>query len=115
MHRQIRVIHMNPIQKTTLLTLLAFGLADASAQQPSGPVGWWKGEGNAADSAGTNSGTDIAASPVSFAPGKSGQGLTLAGGSVQVPDAAALKPAQVTVQAWVKGTSPGNYTYIVGK
>ena len=106
---------MNLIQKTTAFTLLVFGLAATLAQQPAGPVGWWKGEGNATDAAGNNSGADTVASPVSFAPGKTGQGLLLAGGSVQVPDVAALKPAQVTVQAWVRATSPGNYRYIIGK
>jgi hypothetical protein len=111
----IRVRIMNLIQKTIAPTLLALGLTTALAQQPTGPVGWWKGEGNAADSAGNNSGTDTVASPVSFGPGKDGQGLSLSGGSIQVPDAAALKPEHVTVQAWVKATSPGNYTYIVGK
>src|SRR5688572_21833084 len=113
--RRICLDHMKPIRKTMIVALLALGLTAAPAQQPTGPVGWWKGEGNAADSAGNNSGTDTVASPVSFAPGKTGQGLLLSGGSVQVPDAAALKPENVTVQAWVKATSPGNYTYIVGK
>jgi hypothetical protein len=115
MHLSICLNSMSPLRKITMFSLLAFSLAVTPAQIATGPVGWWKGEGNAVDAAGTNSGTDTVASPVSFAAGKNGQGLSLSGGSIQVPDAAALKPTHITVQAWVKATSPGNYTYIVGK
>src|SRR5262245_47033653 len=106
---------MYSVQKLTSFGLLVLSLTSVPAQLPPGLAGWWKGEGNAQDSAGTNSGSDTVASPVSFTLGKNGQALLLAGGSIQIPDDPSLKPSTVTVQAWVKATAPGNYTYIVGK
>jgi hypothetical protein len=106
---------MNQIRKITIVALLACGSTAGFGQAPTGPVSWWKAEGNARDSADGNHGTDTVANPVSFAAGKTGEGLSLSGGFVQVPDAPDLQPAHVTVQAWVKATSPGNFTYIVGK
>jgi hypothetical protein len=54
--------------------------------KPSGLVGWWPGDGFAADAAGTNSGTLQGGS--SYATGQVGQAFSLNGanGYVQVPD-----------------------------
>ena len=78
---------------------------------PSGLVGWWQGEGNANDSAGTNNGT-LSASGATYASGKVGQAFRFDGtnGYVQIPDADALKPTNITVEAWVwldPNVSPG--------
>ena len=69
---------------------------------PSGLVGWWQGEGNANDTAGANNGT-LSPSGAGYAPGMVGQAFQFDGtnGYVQIPDSAALKPANVTVEAWV--------------
>lgn len=69
---------------------------------PSGLVGWWKGEGNANDSAGTNNGS-LSASGATYATGEVGQGFRFDGtnGYMQIPDSDALKPANVTCEAWV--------------
>jgi len=68
---------------------------------PAGLVGWWPGEGNANDIIGTNNAMLVGGA--SFASGKVGQGFRLDGinSYVQIPDAAELKPTNVTVEAWV--------------
>ena len=65
-------------------------------------VGWWKGESNANDSISTNNGS-LSPAGASYAPGMVGTAFRFDGtnGYVQIPDADALKPANVTVEAWV--------------
>jgi hypothetical protein len=69
---------------------------------PSGIVGWWPGEGNVADIIGGDNGT-LSASGATYAAGEVGQGFRLDGtnGYVQIPDSAALRPTNITVEAWV--------------
>ncbi|HEV2211697.1 MAG TPA: LamG-like jellyroll fold domain-containing protein, partial [Verrucomicrobiae bacterium] len=69
---------------------------------PWGLVSWWKGEGNANDSLGANNGM-LSASGASYAPGLVGQAFRFDGtnGYVQIADSPALKPTNVTVEAWV--------------
>ena len=68
---------------------------------PSGLAGWWPAEGNANDIIGGDNGT--LEGGATFAAGEVGQGFRLDGTNsyVQVPDSAALKPTNVTVEAWV--------------
>jgi len=69
---------------------------------PSNLVGSWKGEGNANDSSGTNNGS-LSGSGATYATGEVGQGFRFDGtnGYVQIPDSDALKPTNVTLEAWV--------------
>ena len=57
---------------------------------PGGLVSWWRAEGNAADSQGTNNG--VLQGGASFASGKVGQAFSLDGtnGYVQIPASASL-------------------------
>ena len=79
-----------------------FGASSTCTPAPSGLVGWWQGEGDANDNAGTNNGS-LSGSGATYATGKVGQGFHFDGtnGYVQIPDSAALKPANVTIEAWV--------------
>jgi Concanavalin A-like lectin/glucanases superfamily/Immunoglobulin domain len=65
-------------------------------------VSWWRAEGNANDSVGTNHGTLVAG--ITFTGGKVGQAFHLDGTDqyVQIADSPSLKPANVSVEAWVK-------------
>jgi hypothetical protein len=69
---------------------------------PAGVVGWWAGEGNAADSSGTNHGALI--NGAGFAPGQVGQAFNLDGSSqyVDVPNFAGLNPtSSVSLEVWI--------------
>jgi hypothetical protein len=74
---------------TRLCTLRAY----SSVEVPEGIVGWWRAEGDAQDSAGSNHGAVHGAT--AFAEDKVGQAFSLDGatGYVGVPDAADLRPA----------------------
>jgi sugar lactone lactonase YvrE len=81
----------------------------ACAPTPAGLVGWWLGEGSAADVAGGHDGT--ISGGVSFGPGKVGEAFVFDGqsGRVLVPDSPALNfgPGQdFSMEAWIKA-SPG--------
>jgi hypothetical protein len=71
---------------------------------PSGLVSWWRGEGNANDSIGTNNGTVM--NSVYFEPGKVGQCFHFVSGPnprVYVPDNPTLQLTHsLTMEAWIK-------------
>src|SRR5208283_5041091 len=70
--------------------------------KPPGIVSWWPGDGNTDDIIGTNNGA-LSPSGASYASGKVGLAFRFDGtnGYVQVPDSPTLKPANVTIEAWV--------------
>ena len=72
------------------------------APVPAGLISWWRAEGNALDSIGTNHG--VLTNGTSFAAGQVGQTFALDGVNdyVQVPDSQTLRPVSVTIEAWVK-------------
>jgi hypothetical protein len=80
---------------------LAVSLPGHCIPAASGLAGWWPAEGNANDVIGGDNGT--LQGGATFAPGEVGQGFRFDGtnGYVQIPDSDALKPTNVTVEAWV--------------
>ena len=116
--------------------LMVFGLLMAFASAfhafgagcypaPTGLVGWWPSEGNGNDLAGANSGT-LQGGADANAPGLVGSAFTFDGTNayVQIADAPALRPTNLTVEAWVLfsslesagvGGSPAGQQYIVFK
>ncbi len=72
------------------------------APVPAGLISWWRAEGNALDTFGTNHG--VLTNGASFAAGQVGQTFSLDGVDdyVQVPDSQSLRPVSVTIEAWVK-------------
>jgi len=68
---------------------------------PVGLVGWWRGENNAQDSAGTNNGT--LHGDAGFSSGKVGQAFALNGTDafIEIPDAPTLRPVSLTLEAWL--------------
>jgi len=90
---------------------------------PSGLVGWWTGDGNALDIASTNNGT-LQGGATDTAVGEVGQAFSFNGTTayVTVPDTAALRPTNLTVETWVlfnslnsTGNSSAGQQYIVFK
>jgi hypothetical protein len=90
----------------TLSMLLAAQLGVANAQTcvpvPGGLVGWWPANGTAEDAVAGNNGQT--AGNTTFVPAVVNQGFKLDGFGdfVQIPDSPALKPAHMTVEAWVR-------------
>ncbi|HEY4425929.1 MAG TPA: fibro-slime domain-containing protein, partial [Pyrinomonadaceae bacterium] len=81
---------------------------------PQGLIGWWQGEGNYIDLVSGNNGTPL--NGPTFITGKVGQAFHLDGtdDSIQIPDATRLKPANISVSAWVKFDSLTSVTSDVG-
>lgn len=91
-------------------------LKPTATNAPANLVGFWSGDGNALDIAGTNNGTLINGTP--FAPGKAGQTFSFDGFSqyVRVPDSPSLELSnQLTLEAWIKPTFVDNYRQIISK
>src|SRR5579863_5927206 len=69
---------------------------------PVGLVSWWAGEGNAADSFGTNNG--IVMNKAGFAKGMVGQAFTFNGVNqyIQIPNNPSLTPTgSFSIEAWI--------------
>lgn len=67
---------------------------------PLGAVGWWRAEGNANDSIGTNHGTMV--NGATFGTGITSQAFRLDGTNdyVSIPDAPSLRPTSLTIEGW---------------
>src|SRR5689334_8814675 len=92
--------------------------AQACVSPPSGLVGWWAGEGNAADLQGTNNGA--VQNGVAFASGKVGQAFSFDGVDdyVLVPDSPGLNfgtNAPMTVELWAYRTGTAPVMHLIGK
>jgi hypothetical protein len=90
--------------------LLAAGLlpavripAQTCDPAPSGLISWWPGDGSANDIFSTNNGT-LEGGATANSPGVVGTCLLFDGtnGYVTIPDAPALHPAEMTIEAWVR-------------
>jgi hypothetical protein len=89
------------------------GAMAANTSCPAGMVAWWKAEGNAADSAGTNHG--IVVNSVGFPSGAVGAAFDFDASYVRVPHAPSLNFAgSFTLEAWINPQQDGLYQ-IVGK
>ena len=101
--------------------LLAFPSALIHAQTtctppPPGLVAWWRAEGSANDSVGTNNGTLI--NGATFATGKVGRAFSFDGtsGVVQIPDSTSVSiTGAISMDAWIKPTSVGAIEEILSK
>ncbi len=81
---------------------------------PAGLISWWRAEGNASDSIGTNNG--ILVNSPNFAPGEVGQAFSFNAANqqfVQVEDSPSLEPASVTLECWFNASN--NVGQFVGK
>ncbi|MGB5012725.1 MAG: LamG-like jellyroll fold domain-containing protein, partial [Pyrinomonadaceae bacterium] len=83
---------------------------------PADQTVWYRGEGNANDSQGTGNGAGF--NGVTYTAGKVGQAFDLPDGNahVQVPDSAALRPTNFTVEGWFNFSSYNNeFRQLIGK
>lgn len=86
-----------------------------AAPVPAGLISWWRAEGNALDSIGTNHG--VLTNGATFATGQVGQTFALDGANdyVQVPDSSSLRPVSVTIEAWVNFFATNGIRIVLGK
>jgi hypothetical protein len=86
----------------TVVGAQATAQAQICVSPPSGIVGWWPGNGSANDAIAGNNGQ--VAGNATFAAAVVGQGFKLDGFGdyVEIPDSAALKPAHMSVETWVR-------------
>jgi hypothetical protein len=80
---------------------------------PSGLVAWWKGEGNANDSTGTNNGTLLG--DLGFAAGEVGQAFNFTdnSGGIRVPPSPSLAVTSITIEAWINPTGYSDHRPIL--
>ena len=74
---------------------------------PSGLVAWWRAEGNANDSAGTNNGT---ASNITYTNGEVGQAFHCTASTIRIVDGPVFQLTNaLTIEGWVRPGSDGSY------
>jgi len=110
---------------TSAVAVLAVIEPGSCSPPPAGLVGWWPGDGDANDIAGTGTGA-LKGGATADAIGVAGLAFSFDGTNafVEIPDAPALKPANLTLEAWVlfsgldsalSGAAPAGDQYIVFK
>jgi hypothetical protein len=96
--------------------LLAQG-SSGCAPKPAGLLSWWRAEGDAQDSVGTNHGTLYGA--VGFGPGKVGQAFIFDGSShVRIADAPNLNfdaTSPITIELWAYRVGTASIMHLMGK
>jgi hypothetical protein len=92
-----------------------FGGGPVCTGAPAGIISWWPGEGNALDIVGHYDGTLQAGA--TFGTGLVGQAFSLDGidDAISVNNTAALNPASITVEAWIKPNSAPFIANVVTK
>ena len=82
---------------------------------PAGIVGWWRGENDALDSIGANDGFLL--NGTGFAAGMVGQAFSFDGlnDGVEIEDVPELRPASLTLEAWVMFFSSGGLQHVFAK
>src|SRR4051794_7580526 len=90
-------------------TFLAFARQVEGASctpAPTGLIGWWAGDGNANDLAGANNAI-LQGGASANAAGVDGLAFNFDGMNsfVQIPDSPALRPTNLTIEAWVRFSS----------
>jgi len=98
---------------TTITLLQCTSSALAAIPAPDGLVGWWRGESNVVDSAGSASG--YTTNGAGYGPGKVGTGISLDGATnrVIVPDTTSLNfgsNQNFSIEVWMQAQpTPDNY------
>jgi hypothetical protein len=103
------VLTNGDVDATTTTSTNGYTYVVGCVAAPANIVGWWRAEGNAADSVGTNNGT--LASGATTAAGKVGQAFTFDGvnDSMNVPMSTSLQlSSAVTIEFWMKGDPSNN-------
>src|ERR1039458_8676838 len=101
---------------SAIIALTAYADPTNCAPPPSGLVGWWRGEGDCLDAAGTNNGT--LQGGATFALGEVGEAFSFnpASGTMIVPDSSNLRLTnQLTIEAWINVRSfsgPDGYGFV---
>jgi len=94
-HRLFHALSLSTAVALGFLTPSAFAQFNC-AVPPEGLVGWWKGDGDALDQAGSNHGT--VAGDVTYGVGRVGQ----AGEGITLSNAADLELQDFTIEAWIQ-------------
>jgi hypothetical protein len=98
----LRRLFVSTVALALLLGVRGYAEGQTCVPSPAGLVGWWPGNGNTNDAAAGDNG--LLAGDATFAEAVVHQGFKLDGSGdyVEIPDSSALKPARVTVEAWVR-------------
>jgi LmbE family N-acetylglucosaminyl deacetylase len=121
---ELAVSNLAGVAATSVGTLIV-EVPPACVPVPPDLVGWWPGEGDATDLAGTNNGV-LLGGATADTPGMTGQAFSFDGTNsfVQIPDSPQFALTNLTLEAWVlfsaldsagTGDSPPGQQYIVFK